>query len=413
MTLAANHRLPLNGNNTNTMRIKVTLLFILLSIFQLGQIKAQTIQNTRIHIALFVPLYLDSAFVDQYDTYSYGKNFPKQSIPGLDFYLGAEAALDSLAILGIPITLNVFDIKSKSGNINTIAQTPLMDSIDLIVGPVTGSDFIQLTQLANQKNIPFVSASYPNDGGLKKSPNLIIVNSKLNTHIQSTYNYVARNLIGYKIIYLRRQNPIDDKVSDVIKTLNTTSTGQLLNIKTVQVDELFTIDSLSSNLDSLRNNVIIVGSLDETFGLSMVTNAALIAKNYALTIVGMPTWGNIKDLTKPEFNPLPIIYSASFFNDLSNPWSVGFEEKYRNKSYSKPTDMAYRGYELIWNFTNLLKKYGKKSLLNNLSDKSFKIMSDFDFKPVNWSKTNTFPDYYENKKVIILKRLGGTVSRIN
>jgi len=186
-----------------------------------------------------------------------------------------------------------------------------------------------------------------------------------------------------------------------------------LNIKTVQVDELFTIDSLSSNLDSLRNNVIIIGSLDETFGLSMVTNAALIAKNYALTIVGMPTWGNIKDLTKPEFNTLPIIYSASFFNDMSNSWSVGFEEKYRNKSYSKPTDMAYRGYELIWNFTNLLKKYGRKSLLSNLSDKSFKIMSDFDFKPVNWSKTNTFPDYYENKKVIILKRQGGTVSKIN
>jgi len=194
------------------MRIKVTLLFILLSVFQFGEIKAQTTQNTRIHIALFVPLYLDSAFVDQIDVYNYGKNFPKQSIAGLDFYLGAEAALDSLSNLGIPITLHVFDIKSKSGNINSIAQTPLMDSIDLIVGPVTGSDFIQLTQLANQKNIPFVSASYPNDGGLKKSPNLIIVNSKLNTHIQSTYNYVARNLIGYKIIYLRRQNPTDDKI---------------------------------------------------------------------------------------------------------------------------------------------------------------------------------------------------------
>jgi hypothetical protein len=41
------------------MRIKVTLLFILLSVFQLEKIKAQTIQNTRIHIALFVPLYLE------------------------------------------------------------------------------------------------------------------------------------------------------------------------------------------------------------------------------------------------------------------------------------------------------------------------------------------------------------------
>jgi hypothetical protein len=413
MTSVVNRRQPSNGNNTEIMRNKVSLLFILLSVFQFGKINSQTIQNARIHIGLFVPLYLDSAFVDQYDSYSYGKTFPKQSIPGLDFYLGAEAALDSLSNLGQQITLHVFDIKSKSGNISKIAKSPIMDSMDLLIGPVSGIDFIQIATLANQKNIPFVSASYPNDGGLKKSPNLIIVNSKLNTHIQSTFNYIARNNIGCKILYIRRQNALDDKVSDLIKVLNTTSTGQLLKINTIQVDEMFTIDSLSSNLDSFRNNLIIVGSLDETFGLSMVTSASMIAKNFALTIVGMPTWGNIKDLAKPEFNTLPIIYSASFFNDMSIPWSVNFEEKYRNKSYGKPTDMAYRGYELIWNFANLIKKYGKAALLNNLSDKSYKIMSDFDFKPVNWSKANTFPDYYENKKVLILKRQGGTVSRIN
>jgi len=413
MILVVNHLPPLNGNNTKTMRIKISLLFILLSVFQFGKIYGQPLQNTRIHIGLFVPLYLDSAFVDQYASYNYGKSFPKQSIPGLDFYLGAEAALDSLSNLGHQITLHVFDIKSKSGNISNIEKNPIMDSMDLLIGPISGTDFIQIATLANQKNIPFVSALYPNDGGLKKSPNLIIVNSKLNTHIQSTFNYVARNNIGYKIIYIRRQNTIDDKVADLIKGFNTSSTGQLIKLKTIQVDEMFTIDSLSSNLDSFRNNLIIVGSLDENFGLSMVTTASMIAKNFALTIVGMPTWGNIKDLGKQEFNTFPIIYSASFFNDIFNPWSANFEEKYRNKSFSKPTDMAYRGYELIWNFANLLKKYGKKGLLNNLSDKSFKIMSEFDFKPVNWSKTNTFPDYYENKKVIILKRQGGTVSRIN
>lgn len=412
MTSAVNHRLPLNGNNTTIMRIKVTLLFILLSVFQWGNINAQTLQNKRIQIALFVPLYLDSAFVDQNNSYSYGQNFPKQSIPGLDFYLGAEAALDSLSTQGNQITLHVYDIKSNSGNILKIAQTPLMDSLDLIIGPVSGQDFIQLTQLANQKNIPFVSASYPNDGGLKKISNLIIVNSKLNTHIQATFNYINRNRIGYNILYVRRDNPLDDKVSEVIKTLNTTTNGQILKIKTIQVDELFTIDSLISKLDSFRNNLIVVGSLDENFGISMVTSASMISKNFNLTMIGMPTWGNIKNLSKPEFNSLPIVYSASFFNDLSIPWSVNFEEKYRTKSFSKPTDMAYRGFELVWNFANLLKKYGKNGLLNNLSDKSFKIMSEFDFKPVNWSKTNTTPDYYENKKVNILKREGGSVSKI-
>jgi hypothetical protein len=156
-----------------------------------------------------------------------------------------------------------------------------------------------------------------------------------------------------------------------------------------------------------------VGSVDETFGLSMVTMASLVSKNYPLTVVGMPTWGNIKELSKTEFYNFPIIYSTSFFNDLSNPWSANFDEHYRNKAFSKPTDMVYRGYELVWTFANLLKKYGKTEMLKNLSDKSFKLMSDFDFKPINFSKFNTVPDYYENKKVYLLRRENGTINKIN
>ena len=45
-------------------------------------------QNTsKQKIAVFVPLYLDSAF-DAYNTYRYDKNFPKFINPGLEFYEG-------------------------------------------------------------------------------------------------------------------------------------------------------------------------------------------------------------------------------------------------------------------------------------------------------------------------------------
>ena len=46
-------------------------------------------------VGVFVPLYLDSAFTET-GTYRFGKGFPRQSLPGLEFYLGTEMAIDSL-----------------------------------------------------------------------------------------------------------------------------------------------------------------------------------------------------------------------------------------------------------------------------------------------------------------------------
>ena len=51
--------------------------------------------NSKQKIAVFAPLYLDSAF-DATNTYRYDKSFPKFINPGLEFYEGVQLALDSL-----------------------------------------------------------------------------------------------------------------------------------------------------------------------------------------------------------------------------------------------------------------------------------------------------------------------------
>jgi hypothetical protein len=56
---------------------------------------AQTTDSTRYHIAVFLPLYLDSAF-DASGNYRFEQNFPKYLNPGLEFYEGLELAMDSL-----------------------------------------------------------------------------------------------------------------------------------------------------------------------------------------------------------------------------------------------------------------------------------------------------------------------------
>lgn len=368
-------------------------------------------QTKKHHVAIFVPLYLDSAF-DGNDEYRYGKGFPKQSISGLEFSAGAEFALDSLSKEGKQLKVHIIDYKSRNGNLSTIAASPVMDSIELIIAPANGSDYLQIAALAQQKNIPFISATYPNDGGIRNNPNVIIASAKLNTHLQSTYNYVMRNLGTSKIIYVRRKDAVDDRIADVFKELNQSPKGPVMRMETIFLNNAPLPENLLAKIDTSRENVIIVGSVDEAFGKNVASAAAVLAKTNAVTLVGMPTWEGIRELLKSEFKTLPIIYSTSFFKAPGNKWSSSFEEAYRRKLYSKPSDVAYKGYEITWNFVNLLLTYDKE-LTKHLNDKQFNVLSDYDFRPIQWNKAAAGPDYFENKRVCLIKRLNGVTTRLN
>lgn len=369
-------------------------------------------QKTK-HIALFTSLYLDSAFADDF-SYRYGNSFPKQAINGLEFYNGAQFAMDSLAkMTGVNLTLHVYDLKSRSGNIQRIAKMPVMDSIDLIIGAVSGTEYLQLAKLAQDKSIPFISATYPNDGGIKNNPFVVIANPKLNTHLQATYNYILKQMATFNLIYVRRNNAADNRVSETFNELNKGANGQpVVRYKTVQLTDTPTPDDLLSLLDSTRENVLITGSLDENFGRNLALSVAEAAKkSIAITLIGMPTWETIKEIQKSDFKNIPIIYSNSFFNKKDD-WSITFEDTYRKKTFSRPSDFAFKGYELTLFFSQLLNKYGR-DLIKHLDDKSFRLHTDYDFKPIRWNKAAVQPDYYENKKVYMVRRYLGQSTIVN
>jgi ABC-type branched-subunit amino acid transport system substrate-binding protein len=284
-----------------------------------------------------------------------------------------------------------------------------MDSIDLIIGAVAGSEYLQLASLALQKKIPFVSATYPNDGGIKENPYVLIANPKLNTHLLATYNYLVRQLATFQVLYVRRGNPADDRVAEVFTSLNKGANGSpVVRYRTIQVNDTVPDGDLLPYLDSTRENVIIAGSLDETFGGQLARALVTPAKTMGITLLGMPTWESIRELSRSEFRTLPIVYSNSFYNKRDG-WSIQFEEEYRKRTYSRPTDMAFKGYELTWYFSGLLNKYGR-DLIKHLDDNMFNILTDYDFRPIIWNKETGLPDYYENKRVYMVRRYMGLSS---
>ena len=139
------------------------------------------------------------------EIYRYGKNFPKFMTPGLEFYEGASIALDSLGEEGVKLQVSIYDTRSANGSVSTLISQSKLDSTDLIIGSVTGNEYKQLADFALKKNIPFVSATYPNDAGVTANPFLVIVNSKLNTHLTSVYNYLLKNYGNARVVLFKKE----------------------------------------------------------------------------------------------------------------------------------------------------------------------------------------------------------------
>jgi hypothetical protein len=390
------------------MKYITTCLLALL--WALESLNAQ--EQPSFKVGMFLPLHLDSAFTET-GQYRYGKGFPRNSLPGLEFYLGAELAIDSLNTEREErVDIRIFDIRGRDGNINLLTRMPLMDSLDLIIGQVSGTEYQQLARVAQTKNIPFVSATFPNDGGIKASPQVYIANAKLNTHLLTLFNHILADYNGRNIIWLRRSSQSDDRVAEVFRQLNMEK-GNGLKYRTQIVPDTFSERHILPLIDSNKQNVIIAGSLDERFALQLGRNCLKLPPAYPMQLIGMPTWEGITELRKSEFHPLWIEYSATLYRPSLDNWRLRMEELYRKRTFSKPSDLALRGFQTTYHFVGLLMRFGRNGISEHLNDPAVKKISDFDFQPVRWSRSSDTPDYFENKRIYLVKRQLGRTEALN
>jgi hypothetical protein len=360
-------------------------------------------------VGIFASLFLDSTFTGS--TYKFTNQMPRHILPGLDFVQGALLAVDSLGNSNKNLEVTVFDLRSADQTISALNASNSFDSLDLMIGSVSGTDYRSLADIALKKNIPFVSATSPNDGGVTNNPFTLIVNSTLPVHCETIYNFIMRNSPTANLVYVRRKGQQEDRLAAYFNSFNKSAGGgQLLKWKTVVLADDFSPAVLKSSLDSNKNNFIICGSLDEVFGMKLVNAANSVRKSYDMELMGMPTWDGLKDLTKPEYKDLPVYYTSTFFNTGTVAYS-NFTKRFTDLTYGRPSDVAYKGFELSWHFINLLLKYDHE-LMQHINERTFRLFTEYDFKPI-LNNTNGRPDYFENKRIYILKRSNNLVSRMN
>lgn len=360
-------------------------------------------------VGIFAPLYLDSVFDNsQLRT---EKTIPKFIMPAVDFVQGAQIAFDSLSLLNEKVEAFIYDTKSFYQPLQWLIQNRMLDSLDMLIGSVRDADFKELSDFSEKKNIPFISATYPNDGGVTGNPNLVIMNATLKAHCEGIYSYILQNHGTDKIVLLKKAGQQEDKILSYFKMLNEQEGKPLLNIQTLYIDSTITPYFLKVRLDSTKHNVIIAASLDEAFAKTVTDACFAIQKNYPLVLIGMPNWDGFKIFTvKNAYKDFPIRFTTPYYNAKSNAFNTMLTNEYMHRYKTKPSDMSYKGFETSYLFTKLLLKYPKDILLH-LNDKPFIIFNEYKFRPVYLKKNDNVPDYQENKHLYVMRILNGAVTR--
>lgn len=377
-------------------------VFIFLFISTVVKSNAQLSSEKQIYrIGIFTSLYLDSAYKD--NKYQFENAVPKYILRGLDFAIGARLAIDTLEKRdGFLIHYTIFDIQSKSQKIQKLQADHVFDSLDLVIGNVSGGDFKALSSITCDKKIPFVSVTYPNDAGLTNCPTTIILNPTIPVHCETIYNYILENEPLANMIYLSKLGQQETKIKGFYDRLNAgIGTATLLPWKEYIVTDtsgLIDEKKLESMLDSTRKNIIIGGSLDEKYSGQIIKTAGKL-KKYNISLFGLPSWETIPEINNKDFKNLTIYYSTSFYNTNTKESKI-IDEKFASKTNAKPSDIAYKAYESTLFFTKLLRQYGK-NLSSNLKDEETGVFTQYKIQPT-YSQSSSLISYMENKKLYII-----------
>lgn len=381
------------------------LSIILFCLFVKGQEKV-----LKHKIAIFTPLYLDSAF-DNFDEYRYAKNlFPKFINPGLEFYEGAQLALDSLNKEKASLEIFVYDTKSAKLNIQQQLNKAVMDGIELIITNCSSAEVKIFADLGLKKNIPIINVNVPNDGGVISNPFFIVLNPTLRTQCEGIYKYLQKYYSLDNIVIFRKKGQLEDRIKNYIDEYGKNTVAVPMPLKYVELTDSFTMNQLKPYLDTTKQTICIAGSLDENFGKRLTQQlAALKKQNYQATVIGMPTWDGIS-FNKSEYKGIEIIYSTPFYNAKNDKASVSISQRFNKILYARPSDMVFRGYEVTFRFARMLLQYGN-DIASNLANKYMKVFTDFDIQPV-LNKQNMTLDYFENKKLYFLKWQDGLLKGV-
>jgi len=360
--------------------------------------------------------YIDSSEVDDMGEKIYEKVYYDpfyiypRSLNFVEFYEGFLLAVDSLKKQGLNLNLYVYDTANDTSRIKEILNYPMMENMDLIIGPIYNQELQLVSEFSKKHQIKMVSPLWDNLQLVDENPYLFQVTPSYASQIDEYVDYISqfkdKNLVlvhnGDSLNYENIQMVKD-------KLFAHFSDSVLANIQFKEVVFKDSINVLEHAASKEIENVFIVPSNNEAFVTSVVTNLnTLSAFDYPVKVCGLSRWQRFRNIDTEYYFNLNLCITTPYFVDYKDDQVKKFILKYRDNFKTEPQQYAIHGYDIGMYFLSGFLKFG-----NNLAHCIYYHQPDLlqaDYHFVRWFKNSGF----ENTDVSLIEyRENYNVSKID
>jgi len=425
MTLVLNLRQPLSGNNLKLG--SAVLLALCISILGTTYIYAQqTQENNKVvysvpivipnpgepvyvgnptnksnqyNIALLLPFnVMQSMDVDSSGATHY--DFTPETSLAIQYYHGALLALDSLKKTGIKLNVYALDGGSDSNTLRKIFRSGIIDSMNIILGPVYNSSLRVAASLAKQKHKLLISPFSASEYITRQNSYYISANPTLSRHCYEMLSYLHNNYSIRKITLLYTANSSDSNTVRILK-------NQAANFPDLQfvsfTDTVYS--NLKKTLSATDTNLIIVPSMNEDYVGIITKQLYDYSATYPLVVFGMPTWGDFATVRLDYLTAIHCMITGALWCNKTSTTYLNFEQAFINTYHTRPLERNITGYDQMMLAVKLLTADTSSNTGEHVLSLSYKgLGQNFNFTPYYSIYNHSGdPDFIENSNVHVFQ----------
>lgn len=330
-----------------------------------------------------------------------------KSLRAIEYFEGIIIALDQLGKIGANFNVYVYDTENSESV--TQGLKGQMDSFgpDLIIGPIYNKPLRIIAEYAKDRGIPLINPLSPSKSITKDNRFFIYSNPPIESHVSAMYEYLNNTNPYTNVKVLCRAT---GREMDLANTFTTLASGSGMNASTISVSGEVDLESYMS---AVSENVFVITSFNEVFVNESLRRLNILAQQYQITVYGMPNWLKFETLNLEYLENLNYHYTSDFYVDEFSDTHSGFLSFYKARFQTKPSEYAYKGFDMMLYFGKQLIYDGTEFRSNIQNSTQTGIYNNFEFKMGSAEQFSGSQDFYENNHVHVLRMMDYTLMKVN
>lgn len=332
-----------------------------------------------------------------------------QPLASLEFYEGALLALDTLDRLGYKLNINVYNSLKDSLSSALLLQKEEFKKTDLIIGPIFNDGLKAAAPIIKKNEVYLVSPLSPTNTFADSNKYFIMANPPIDAQLAATINFALKQspTANFIIVY-RNDKPNEAKIAAEFKAAFDAQKGK--SIATLK--EVSNFSGISDNI-AYGNNYVFIAGNDELYINGLIRDLSKISRSNDITLIGLQNILTLESVSLDYYENLRFHYATGYWVDQNLPQVKEFNEAFENRYATRPSEFAYRGYDIMMYFGTMLATYGPdlSGSCGKVNPTLRYLMYPIEFTPIK--QTDGTINFIENSKITILKYEGFKFQKAN